>query len=161
MSFSYLTYTIHAKTIRIHISHAFLDAVRFVYLKELHSSSFAIPKHWTMKGLNNLSQFLRYFRVYNQENFHGNRREIIRHCCDTLDISISLLQFGVFNVLIFRYWMDENYRISSPSLPTFIIANQTLFSFISFVVSNRIMTAAIEHLRLVIIEKSEHNYPEN
>lgn len=111
-----------------------------------------------MQALNELNPFLRFMGVYNFENGLAKRRAVWRHYCRVLDVSISLVLFATLVVMVFWYSKDENYRISSPIVPTFINAFQTLISCISLMTKNSQMITAIEHLRSIIAQSEYTRY---
>lgn len=105
-----------------------------------------------MKALNGLSPFLRRIEVYNLDKFHGNRNDVLWQYLHVLDVSISLLLFVLFNVMVFWHSKDEHYRMNSPSMPTFLVGTQTVTSFIALLMNNRKMSATIDHLRSTIAQ---------
>lgn len=100
-----------------------------------------------MNALSILNPSLRFLQVFNAERLIGSRRVIFHRLIQALDVAVSWILFTTLIMRILWLSKTEGFQISSPTNSTFINTSQIVISFLLLVLSNRQISAAIEHLQ--------------
>lgn len=106
----------------------------------------------SIQVFNRLQPVLNLMKVYNSENFHGNRLAVFRHILKLIGLSVLLFVIPFEIALDFWYCVNCKFNLDETALPISVILydTQLFLIYISFAMNNREISASFDRIHEII-----------
>lgn len=106
----------------------------------------------TQIALGTLRPLMKYLEVFNLENLHGSRKEVLLNVCKMIGLFLFLLEVAI--TMLFGVWFCVNYNfdleLTATPISIILYCVQLLLVCVSFMLKNRKIDATFDRIQTII-----------